>query len=205
MKIYESRNTPNCRRVTIFLAEKGITDIEFEQLDLQRGDNLSDEFKARNPFKGVPVLELDDGSHLSESVAICRYFEELQPEPPLFGSGARQRAEIEMWNRRVELGFFLPVAYVFRHGTGFFKDRETVVPAWAEANRPAIAAGYRLLNRQLAEQAWLCGEQMSIADITAYCAVEFAGGTGSRIPEDCEHVTRWFRQMRQRPSVKPKQ
>ena len=141
MKIYESHMAPNCRRVSIFLAEKGVDDIEYQQLDLSKGENLSKEFAAKNRFRRVPALEFDDGSSLAESVAICRYFEETVSQPALFGSSALEKAEVEMWSRRLEFSLFLSTAFYFRHTTGFFKDRETVVPEWGEANKPQNKEG----------------------------------------------------------------
>ncbi|MGH8336677.1 MAG: glutathione S-transferase N-terminal domain-containing protein, partial [Gammaproteobacteria bacterium] len=106
MKIYDSKGAPNPRRVRVFLAEKGIQ-VPYEPVDIGKAVNRQAEFLKINPLAGVPVLELDDGTHIAESVAICRYFEEMQPEPPLFGVGAKERAEVEMWNRRIELALMI--------------------------------------------------------------------------------------------------
>ncbi len=199
MKIYESQMAVNCRRVSIFLAEKGVPDVEFEQLDLVKGENLSKEFAAKNRFRRVPVLELDDGAVLAESVAICRYFEETVPEPPLFGTTAFEKAEVEMWSRRMEFSLLFSTAFYFRHTTGFFKDREKVLPEWGEMNEPAIAASYKLLDRHLEGRNFMVGDSLTIADITAWCSAEFAGGVGKRAPENCPNVTRWFKSLKARP------
>ena len=123
MKLYESRS-PNARRVNIFLAEKGV-DLERQEVDIQSGENIESAHKARNPVGRVPVLELDNGEYLSESVAICRYIEGLHPTPNLFGETAEEMAKIEMWHRRAEQNYFLELTSAFRNITGFFKDRET--------------------------------------------------------------------------------
>ena len=130
MKLYESPS-PNARRVQVFMAEKGI-DCERVPVDIRAGENISAEYLAKNPGGRVPMLELDDGTFLSESVAICRYLEGLHPEPNLFGTTPLESALIEMWQRRVELNFMAEVAGAFRNITGFFKDRETCVAEWGQ-------------------------------------------------------------------------
>ena len=127
MKLYDNSTAPNPRRVRIFLAEKGIS-IETEQVDLGARANLEPAFRAKNPFAQVPVLELDDGTFVSESVAICRYFEELKPDPPLFGIGVRERTLVEMWHRRVELEFTNRVFLCFQNTSDYFKGRIAQVP-----------------------------------------------------------------------------
>ncbi len=127
MKIYETKAAPNPRRVRIFLAEKGI-DMNYIELDIESGENRSKAMLAKNPSGKVPFLELDDGTVISETVAICRYFEELHPLPNLMGSTALEKATIEMFQRRIEFEFLLPVAMCFQHRTGFFKDRMTPIP-----------------------------------------------------------------------------
>ena len=129
MKLHESPS-PNARRVHVFMAEKGI-EMERVPVDIRAGENITPEFLAKNPGGRVPVLELDDGTFIGESVAICRYLEALQGEPDLFGEGALQSAQVEMWQRRVELNFMAEVAGAFRNITGFFKDRETCVESGA--------------------------------------------------------------------------
>ena len=127
MKLYDSSTAPNPRRVRIFLAEKGIA-LPTEQVDIATRANLEPAFRAKNPFAQLPVLELDDGTCISESVAICRYFEETQPDPPLFGVGARERTLVEMWQRRVELEFTNRVFLCFQNTSDFFKGRIPQVP-----------------------------------------------------------------------------
>jgi len=200
MKIYETRMAPNPRRVRIFLAEKGIEDIEYVQLDIQKGDNLSKEFRAKNSSAKVPVLELDNGTCLSETVAICRYFEALNADLPLMGVSALEQANIEMWNRRMEIDFYFPVAAAFRHTTGYFSDREAVHQGWGETNKTYVAEQFQFLDQHLAENEFIAGSEYSIADITALCTVDFARVVGSRVTDELPNLQHWYRAMQARPS-----
>ena len=155
MKILQTKTAPNPRRVRVFLAEKGI-EVPYEELDLMQGALKTPEFTKLNPFQRVPVLVLDDGTAISETMAICRYFEETKPEPALFGKGAKQRALIEMWNRRMELGLLFSVAQAFRHLHPAAAQLEVPqVAAWGEANKPRGAGGPAVAGRG-AGQAALC-------------------------------------------------
>jgi glutathione S-transferase len=200
MKLYDNPRAPNTRRVRIFLAEKGIS-IDSDLVDLVAADNLKPAFKKMNPCGRVPVLALDDGSYLSESVAICRYFEETQPEPALFGSGALERATVEMWNRRVEHNVLGPVAHYFRHTTGFFADREQLVKEWGEINEPLAQAGFDLLEQRLTEADYLAGDHFSIADITALCTLDFAAFVGLEPFNNRPQLTGWHQRLSSRPSA----
>lgn len=202
MKIYETRNAPNPRRVRIFLAEKAIDNIEYVQLDIQKGENLSKEFRTKNPLAGVPLLELDDGSCLSETVAICRYFEVLGSVSPLMGASALEQATIEMWNRRIEFSFFLPVAMAFRHTSGYFSDREEVHKDWGESNRAIAEKQFEFLNKHLADNEFIAGQEYSIADITTVCAVDFAKVIGLKVTDALPNLQRWHQSMQARPSYK---
>ena len=136
MKLYDGGRAPNPRRVKVFLAEKGIT-VPIEQVDLGKLAHKSPDYTAINPLQRVPALELDDGTIISESIAICRYFEALHPEPPLFGTGPQETAVVEMWERRLEFHLLGPVSHVFRNSHPAMKEMEVPqVPAWAEANKP---------------------------------------------------------------------
>ena len=137
MRLYDGGRAPNPRRVRIFLAEKGMS-VPIERVDLAALEHKSAEFTALNPLQRVPVLVLDDGTVITESIAICRYIEGLRPEPPLFGRGALEIALTEMWNRRVELNLYQAVSAVFRHTHPAMKDFESQVPEWGEANRPRV-------------------------------------------------------------------
>ena len=153
MKLYDGGRAPNPRRTRIFLAEKGIK-LPMEQIDLGAMQHRSAAYTAVNPIQRVPALELDDGTVITESIAICRYFEELQPDPPLFGRGALEIARVEMWNRRLELHFLFPVSHVFRNSHPAMKEMEVPqVPAWAEANKPRVLEFIALLDRELVRPA----------------------------------------------------
>ncbi len=201
MKLYDSAMAPNPRRVRIFLAEKGI-EVEKVQVDLARAENRSPGFLAKNPLGGVPVLELDDGTCIAESVAICRYFEETHPEPPLMGVDAVDRALVEMWNRRMEFEVFLPIAQVFRNTHEFFKGRIPQVPEWGEVCREAATRRLAWLDGVLAERPFVAGERFTIADITALCGIDFGRVTGIRIGPDQKNLARWHEAVSGRPSAK---
>ncbi len=199
MHIIEAKGTPNGRRVRVFLAEKGIS-VDAVNIDLRGAENLAPEHRARNPFGRIPVLELDDGSHIAESVAICRYFEETQPNPPLFGSGAKNRAEVEMWNRRAELNFLMPVAQAFRNITGFFKDREKISAEWGQISQEAAGEALALFDTALAHSKFLTGSEFSIADITFGCALDFAQAVKVQLPFELSNITRYRADLAARPS-----
>jgi glutathione S-transferase len=203
MKIIETRTAPNPRRVRMFLAEKGIV-VHFEEVDLMAGDLRTPEFMRINPLQRVPVLILDDGTAIAETVAICRYFEEIQPEPAMMGRSAREKALIEMWNRRVELGLFQSVAHVFRHLNPKMAHLEKPqVAAWGEANRPKVHENLVILDRQLADHPFVAGPDFSIADITAFVAVAFMKPAKLDLPREFRSVARWFRETAERPSAAP--
>jgi glutathione S-transferase len=201
MKIYDSSRAPNPRRVRVFLAEKGLK-VPYEEVDIGNAVNRSPEFRKKNPLGGLPVLELDDGTCIAESVAICRYFEELHPEPPLFGTGAKERAEVEMWNRRAELGLFNQVTDSFRHRHEFFKGRITQVPDWAEIQRQNAEKTLDWLDQVLADRRFIAGNKFSIADITALCAVDFGAVSKIKIRPEQKNLGRWHAEVSARPSAK---
>ncbi len=202
MKLYDSKFAPNPRRARIFLAEKGIT-VPMEQVDIGAKEHKTPEYAAINPLQRMPALVLDDGVIITESIAICRYFEVLQPEPPLFGVGAEGIALVEMWNRRVELNLFFTVAHVFRHTHPAMKELEVPqVPEWAEANKPRVAEFLRLLDSQLKDTQFITGDSYTVADITALCAVDFMKPARLAMPEDCVNVKRWHADVSARPSAK---
>ncbi len=202
MKLYDGGRFPNPRRVRVFLAEKGIALPHLEPVDLAQNQHKTEAFAALNPSQAIPVLELDDGTTISESVAICRYFEELHPDPPLFGSGPVGKAVVEMWNRRLELGLLNSVAAAFRHGhPGMAGHEVPQVEAWAAANRDKTADHLRLLDAQLARHTFVTGDTYTIADITAQIAVDFMRLPKLLIPDDCTHVKRWHATVSARPSA----
>jgi glutathione S-transferase len=202
MKLYDGGRAPNPRRVRIFLAEKGIS-LPLEPIDLGSLQHKSPGYAAVNPLQRLPALELDDGSVLTESVAICRYFEEVQPEPCLFGENALEKARIEMWNRRIELHLFQPVSHVFRHSHPAMREMEQPqVPAWAEANKPRVAEFLGFLDRELKGRRFVAGESYSVADITALVAVDFMKPAKLAMPEGLTNVLRWHAEVSARPSAK---
>jgi glutathione S-transferase len=173
-------------------------------VDLMAGDLRTPEFTRINPLQRVPVLILDDGTAIAETVAICRYFEEIQPEPALMGRSAREKALIEMWNRRLELGLFQSVAHVFRHLNPKMAHLEQPqVAAWGQANRLKVLENLAILDRQLADRPFVAGPGFSIADITAFVAVAFMKPARLDLPGEFRNVARWFREMAERPSAAP--
>tara|TARA_B100001079_G_C16307817_1_gene468644 strand:- start:202 stop:807 length:606 start_codon:yes stop_codon:yes gene_type:complete len=201
MHLYTQSLSPNGQRVGVFMKEKNI-EIPATEIDLRGGQNLSEEHRARNPFGRVPVLELDSGSFLSESNAICLYLEGIHPDPNLFGSSAEEKAIIEMWSRRVELNVLMPVAQAFRNITGFFKDREKIVPEWGEVSAEAAQAAVALFDDHLAESKYICGDRYSIADMTLAITLNFAKSVGQDLLGS-KHIARWHTEVTSRPSFAP--
>ena len=201
MRLHDSRTAPNPRRARIFLAEKGI-EVPTVEVDIAKRENATPEFLKLNPLGRLPVLELDDGSSICESVAICRYFEELHPEPNLLGASPRERAEIEMWQRRMELEVFLPISMTFRHTHAFFRGRYPQVAEWGEESRRHAEHSLRWLDRELGGREFVAGARYTIADITALCALDFGRVTGIRIQPEQEHLKRWHEAVSARPSAK---
>jgi glutathione S-transferase len=199
MQIIDGKGTPNGRRVRVFLAEKGVT-VPSVFIDLRAGDNIGAAHRARNPFGRVPVLELDDGTCIAESVAICRYFEELQPTPALFGSDTMSRVMVEMWNRRAEINFLLPGAQAFRNMTGFFKDREKISAEWGAISQEATADALAIFDERLGQSRFLAGDSFSIADITFGVALDFFQAVKLELPFDLPNVTRYRAELAARPS-----
>jgi glutathione S-transferase len=201
MKLYDGGRAPNPRRVRIFLAEKGIT-VPAEQIDLGALQQRTEAYAAVNPMQRVPALVLDDGTVIAESVAICRYFEALHPDPPLFGRGAVDAALVEMWNRRVELHLFFPVSAVFQHLHPAMKVMvDPQIAAWGEVNKPRIFEFLKFLDRELASRAYVAGSDFTIADITAMVAVDFMKVSKLSVPEELTEVRRWHGQVANRPSA----
>ena len=201
MKLYESAQAPNPRRVRIFLAEKGI-EVPIVPVDIGKAENRQPEFLARNPMGGVPVLELDDGTCIAESVAICRYFEEVQPDPPLLGIDARDRAIVEMWNRRMEFEVAMAAMQSFRNTHDFFKGRIPQVPEYGEVCKAAAIKRLEWLDQELAGREFIAGDRYTIADITAVVGIDFGRVTGIRILPEQKHLQRWHAQVSARPSAK---
>ncbi len=200
MKLWTAGVAPNPRRVAIFLGEKGV-EVPVVELDLAAKENYAADFVAKNPLARVPVLEFDDGTILSESNAICRYFEEIHPEPVLFGASARERAEIEMWNRRMEFELMLNMTGCFRHSHPYWEGRIDQVPAYGELCRQNAEARMSWLEAELADREYIAGDRFTIADITAICAFGIGRVAKIRIPGDYDNLTRWHDAVSERPSV----
>jgi glutathione S-transferase len=201
MKIYETKTAPNPRRVRMFLAEKGI-DMEYVQLDIAGGENLSPEMRAKNATTKVPFLELNDGTCIGETMAICRYFEETNPETPLLGSTPLEKAAIEMWQRRVEFGFMLQIGFCFQHTTGYFKDRMTPVAEWGVEAGKNAADFLALAEEQLGKHTYIAGDNFSAADITLLCALDFARVVKIKPTDEHTNIKRWYELVSSRPSAR---
>ena len=202
MKLYDGGRAPNPRRVKVFLAEKGIM-VPTEQVDLGKLAHKAAAYTAINPLQRVPALELDDGTVICESIAICRYFEQLHPQPALFGTGAKEMAVVEMWERRIEFHLLGPISHVFRNSHPAMKEMEVPqVPAWAEANKPRVMDFLALLDRELSTRRYIAGEHYSVADITGMIAVDFMKPAKLAMPEDLNSLKRWHEDVSSRPSAK---
>jgi glutathione S-transferase len=201
MILYGAPNpAPNPRRVRIFLAEKGI-DLPETRIDLMKREHKSDEHKARNSLGQVPTLVLDDGTAISETVAICRYFEEVQPDPPLFGTGAVGKALVDMWIRRVEFQVMQPVGNYWRHAHPRTAALLTQYKDFGESNRATYEGGLKWLDRELAERPFVAGEAYSMADICALSTIDFANWIGLPVPDERTHVKAWHARVSARPSA----
>lgn len=204
MKLYDVTAAPNPRRVRVFLAEKGI-EVPMVQVDMRAREHKSAEFLERNPSGKVPVLELDDGTCIAESVAICRYFEALQPQPPLLGTTPAEIGRIDMINRQLEHELLSSVGQAWVNGpivAPMFPDRTPIAQAKQEGEQ-AARRFYRRLDGALADQEFMAGSTYSIADITALCVIDFAGSLVDLKPEESlSNLWRWHAAVSARPSAR---
>lgn len=207
MKLYNDADpAPNPRRVRIFLLEKGL-DVPLVHVPLAQGQHKTPEFLAKNSLGQLPVLELDDGSFIAESVSICRYLEALHPEPALFGRGAAESARVDMWLRRVEFRVMLPAGMVWVHAHPFtaayaaaqgraqFKD-------FGESNLKVFAGACRWLDGEIAGREFVAGDSYSMADIVLQTTFDFGGAIGIDLPEECKNLGDWYARVSARPSAK---
>lgn len=208
MKLYDFAPAPNPRRVRIFLAEKGIP-VETVQINLRSREHFEDSFKAKVPQVIVPCLELDDGTILTESMAICRYFEAVQPQPALFGKSPLEIGTIEMWNRRVELDGILAAADALRNSAERMKDRGATgpvnypqIPELAARGKARAAAFFDVLDERLAKSTYVAGDAYSMADINALVMVDFAGWVDVKPTAAQRNLARWHTLVSARPSAK---
>lgn len=198
MKLYDGGRAPNPRRVSVFLAEKNIN-IERVSVDMGSLEHKSDLVSARNPLQKLPILELDDGTILTETMAICRYLEGLYPTPTLMGNTLLEQAQIEMWQRRVEFGLLMPVAHAFRHIHPAMAGWEVPqIAEWGEANKPKALAFCDLLNQELAKGDFIAGDGFSVADITAVIAMDFMKPARIVVPDHNNHLLAYYQRMKQR-------
>lgn len=201
MKLYDSRRAPNPRRVRWFLAEKGIDDIEIVDVDLFAGAHRTPEYIGKAGVAQVPVLELDHGLAISESIAICRYLESRYPEPNLFGRTPEETAVIEQWMRRAEMYLATPLMMAVRHGHPALAALETQSADYAEHSRADALKALKMFERQLAAYPFIAGDRFTIADIVAYIGLDFARMVKFVVPDEFPQVQRWAAEMKARPAA----
>ena len=208
MTLYDFAPAPNPRRVRIFLAEKGIQ-VETVQVNLRSREHFDDAFRGKVPQLIVPALELDDGTILTESTAICHYFEALQPQPALFGKSPLEVGTIEMWNRRIEIDGFLAAADALRNSSERMKDRAVAgpvnyaqIPELAQRGKARAAAFFDVLDERLAKSTYVAGDAYSMADINALVMVDFSGWVDVKPTPAQTHLARWHALVSARPSAK---
>ena len=202
MKLYDLPPSPNARRVRIFIAEKGL-EIPMVPVNMMAGENQSEGYLAKNSLGKMPLLELDDGTCIAESAAICRYLEEMNPNPPLMGRNPLERALVEMWHRRMELEFLIPMITIFLHTGEMWKDRVTQIPQVAETGILNVKERMEWLDRELDGKEFITGEDYTVADIAAQCAfVMGKAALGLRIAEDQLNLSDWFTRVSSRPTAR---
>lgn len=201
MKFYNSIG-PNPRVVRMFMAEKGLK-IPSQDVDLMAGDNRKPEHLARNPHGQMPALELDDGSFVSEILAICEYLEDTDPSPALIGTNPKEKAQARMWTRRVDLNIVEPLTNGFRFSQGLrlFKDRIVTVPEAADGLKKIAQDRLSWLDGQMAGKEFLCGKRFTLADIHLFCFLEFGTQVGQPLNPENKNVTAWFERIKARPST----
>ena len=201
MKLYGApMPAPNPRRVRIFLAEKGI-ELPETPVDIMKREHKSDEHRLRNSLGQVPTLELDDGTYISETVAICRYFDETQPDPPLFGTTPKEKALVDMWVRRMEFTVMGPVGGYWRHAHPRTAALLTQYKDFGESNRETYKGAQKWLTRELAERPHLAGETFTMADICLLTTVDFADWIGLPLEPEFENLAAWHARVSARPSA----
>lgn len=207
MRLFDCATAPSPRRVRFFAAEKNL-ELELVPVDLGSGEQFSSEFRAVNPDCVVPALELDDGSCLTEAIAICQYLEEIQPEPTLFGDTASERASAVMWNAKAEQQGLWAVADAYRNFARGLKghalpgpDKYEQIPELVERSRARVLSFFKTLERQLAQHEYIAGDRFTIADITAVVTIDFAARVKISIDEDAANLRRWYASVSARPSA----
>ena len=201
VKLYDLAASPNTRRVRIYLAEKGI-EIPTVAIDMSKGEQKTPEYLAKNSLGKMPVLELDDGTCIAESVAICRYLEELHPEPPMFGRDALERARVEMWHRRAELEILQSLMHVFGHTHEMWKGVLTQIPEWGAACVETVQERYAWLDRELEGREFIATDDYTVADIALQCGLLMGKGIGVRAPDDLANLGAWWQRVSSRPTAR---
>ena len=201
MRLYTNRFAPSPRRVRMFAAEKGLA-LELVEIDIAAGAHHGDDFLRVNPLGEVPVLELADGSRIAQSLAICRWLEEQQPEPPLFGATPRENASINECVDRLMFRLYVPMVHVFRHTHPFWASRLEQVPAWGELQRRAVESELAMLETGLAGGDYLVGERFSMADIVAYTSIDFGKPSDVRLGDAHPNLRRWYQAVNARASAR---
>jgi glutathione S-transferase len=202
MLLYHDPSALNPRRVRIFLAEKAVA-YDTIEISIAAAAHQTPEFRKKNPISLLPVLELGDGRILRESMAICRYMEELHPEPNLFGTDPWERAQIEMWNRHAELELLLPIAQVFRNSNAFWVGRIKQSAEYGEIMRELVSGRFDWFEEELGQREYLAGPRFTVADITALCAIDFGKVSNLRIKTETHpNLAAWHARVSARPSAK---
>lgn len=200
MKLYHFDGAPNPKRLRVYLAEKGIT-VPLEAVNIITGENRTPEFLKKNPLGGLPVLELDDGSYLTESLAIMEYFEDLHPNPPMIGTTPLERARVRALERIAELGVLLRVATIFQNTHPFMAQRIKQSADAAETARGLLAGNLKVLDGKIGAQPFVAGTRPTIADCTLVAALDFADFAQVAIDPSCKNVARWYADFKKRPSA----
>jgi glutathione S-transferase len=200
MKLYDFSGAPNPKKVRVYLAEKGIK-VPMEEVSLLSGQNRTPEFLQKNPLGGLPVLQLDDGSYLPESLAIIEYFEELHPSPPMIGTTPLERARVRALERVAELGVLNSIATIFQNTHPFMAGRLKQVPEAAENARARLATNLKVLDAAIGSRPFVAGERPSIADCTLLAALDFGEFAGVALDPAFANVARWRTAFQQRPSA----
>jgi len=202
VKLFDLPPSPNARRVRIFIAEKGL-EIPIVPVNMMTGENQTEDYLAKNSLGKMPLLELDDGTCIAESAAICRYLEEMNPNPPLMGRNPLEKALVEMWHRRMELEFLIPMITIFLHTGEMWKDRVTQIPQVAETGILNVKERMEWLDKELDGKEFITGEDYTVADIAAQCAfVMGKAALGLRIAEDQLNLSNWFTRVSSRPTAR---
>ena len=202
MLLYHDPRAPNPRRVRIFLAEKSVAYDTIEVL-IATDQHLSVDYRRKHPLSLLPVLELEDGRIIRESMAICRYIEEIHPEPNLFGVDAWERSQVEQWNRHAELELLIPIQNIFRNTNAFWQGRIKQAPEFAAIMTELVGARLDWLDKELTQRSYMAGDRFTVADITALCAIDFGKVAKVRLqPDKHPHLIAWHERCAARPSTK---